>query len=230
MLQNKKLIVANWKLNPLTAEEAEALASKIDLSTEKEVVLCPPNLFLTKVQYPNLGGQNCSEYIKGPYTGEISAAQLASLGAKYCIVGHSERRKMGETDTSINTKIIALLNYGIKPILCVGFGTSVADDELSVMKIVGEQLEQDLQGVDPGQVIVAYEPVWAIGTGRSATPDHAEQIALYISTKHHITKVLYGGSVNGKNAHNFLKQNHIAGLLVGGASLLADDFNTIIAS
>lgn len=225
----RKLIVGNWKLNPLTVNEAVALASKIEISTTNDVVICPPLPFLESIEYPHVGAQDCSPHIKGAYTGEVSPAQLASMGIKYCIIGHSERRTLGETDELINAKIKALLEYKITPILCVGYGTTVQEDELEVMEVVGEQLVRDLEDVDPKKVVVAYEPVWAIGSGKPATPDHAEQVALYIATKHNVKSVLYGGSVNGTNADGFLSQGHIAGLLIGGASLLPDDFNKIIA-
>lgn len=166
---------------------------------------------------------------KGAYTGEVSPAQLKSMGVKYCIIGHSERRALGESDELINAKLKALLEYKITPILCVGFGTTVQEDELEVMEVVGQQLAEDLEGIDPKKVVVAYEPVWAIGSGKPATPDHAEQIGLYITTKHGVTRVLYGGSVNSTNAGQFLVEPHVNGLLIGGASLLADDFNKIIA-
>ncbi len=225
----RKLIVGNWKLNPMTVTEAVALASKIEVSTTNDVVICPPMPFLESIEYPHVGAQDCSPHIKGAYTGEISPAQLASMGVKYCIVGHSERRAMGETDELINAKIKSLLEYKITPILCVGFGTTVQEDELEVMDVVGEQLKRSLDEIDSSKVVVAYEPVWAIGSKNPATPDHAEQVALFISTKYGVKRVLYGGSVNGSNAIGFLAQPHIAGLLIGGASLLADDFNKIIA-
>lgn len=231
----KKLIVGNWKLNPLTVEAAVALAAKIDVVSANEVVLCPPLPFLESIEYPHVGAQDCSPHIKGAYTGEVSPAQLQSMGVKYCIIGHSERRALGETDELINAKLKALIEYKITPILCVGFGTTVQEDELEVMEVVGQQLVQDLDEVDPKKVVVAYEPVWAISHGdpyatkKVATPDHAEQIALYINTKHHVPRILYGGSANSANASGYLEQPHISGLLVGGASLLPDDFNKIIA-
>ncbi len=225
-----KLIVANWKLNPLTAREAANLASKIDVVTKHEVVLCPPLAFLKVIEYMHIGAQDVSPQIKGAYTGQISAAQLASLDVKYVIVGHSERRALGEYDELINEKIKALLEYKITPILCVGYGTTVTQDELEVTDVLGGQLAADLEGVDASKVVVAYEPVWAIGSGRAATPEHAEQIALYITTKFQVKRVLYGGSVNSSNSSSFLSQHHVGGLLVGGASLLPDDFNLIIAS
>jgi triosephosphate isomerase (TIM) len=225
----RKLIVGNWKLNPMTVGEAVALASKIEVySGGNEVVICPPLPFLESIEYPHIGAQDCSPHIKGAYTGEVSPAQLQSMGVKYCIVGHSERRAMGESDELINAKVKALLDYKITPIVCVGFGTTVQEDALEVADVIGEQIELALDEVDPKKVVVAYEPVWAIGTKNAATPDHAEQIALYITTKHNVTRVLYGGSVNSTNAAGFLHQPHIGGLLIGGASLLPDDFNKIM--
>lgn len=227
---SKRLIVGNWKLNPLTVSEAVALASKIDVVYNNEVVICPPLPFLESIEYPHVGAQDASAHIKGAYTGEVSPPQLASMGVKYCIVGHSERRTFnGETDELINAKVKALLDYKITPILCVGFGTTVQEDMLEVTDIIGEQVTAGLEDVDPTKVVVAYEPVWAIGSKTAATPDHAEQIGLYIMTKFGVKRVLYGGSVNSTNAASFLKQQHIAGLLIGGASLLAEDFNKIIA-
>lgn len=224
-----KLIIANWKLNPMTAREAADLSRKINTVSRYEVVICPPTVFLEVVEVMHKGAQDVSQQIKGPYTGQISAAQLASLNVKYCIVGHSERRALGERDDLINLKIQALLDYKITPVLCVGWGTTVTQDELEVTDILASQLRQGLEDVDPKKVVVAYEPIWAIGSGRPATPEHAEQIALYIHTKFGVKKVLYGGSINGTNSEKFLSQHHVDGLLVGGASLLPDDFNKIIS-
>lgn len=229
----KKIIVANWKLNPLSVSEAVALAEKIDKSPKHLTVLCPPSVFLSKIDYPTLGAQDCFWQAKGAYTGQVSPEQLKDLGVKYCIVGHSERRAIGESDEEINYKIKALLASGIKPILCVGFGTSVEQDDLEVVDIIKQQVEAGLNEVDAKKVIVAYEPVWAISSGnpyatkKIATPDHAEKIALFIK-KYNVDKVLYGGSANSVNADSFLAEPNIDGLLVGGASLLAEDFNKII--
>lgn len=225
-----KLIIANWKLNPLTLREAQRLAGQIVEVSPYEVVLCPPTAFLGSVKYLHLGAQDVSVQIKGAYTGQVSASHLASLGVSYCLVGHSERRAMGERDELINEKIKSLLHYKITPVLCVGYGTAVNQDELEVTDVLGSQLRTDLDGVDSKKVIVAYEPIWAIGSGRPATPEHAEQVALYISTKFGVKSVLYGGSVNSTNSNKFLTEHHIGGLLVGGASLLPDDFNKIISS
>lgn len=224
-----KLIIANWKLNPMTVGEAENLAARIQIVTRHTVVLCPPTPFVHAIKYSYIGAQDCSSQIKGPYTGQVSPAQLASLGVKYCIVGHSERRALGETSEDVSAKVAALLSQKIIPIICVGYGTAVQQDELEVVDVIKTQLSYSIGSADPQKVVVAYEPVWAIGTKHPATPDHANQIALYIKTKHHIKQVLYGGSVNSANAESFLTQPHVDGLLVGGASLLPEDFNQIIS-
>ncbi len=225
----RKLIIANWKLNPLTLVNAEQLAASIGPS-KHEVVVCPPSPFLARINVPILGAQDCFWKLKGPFTGETSPAQLKDLGVKYCLIGHSERRALGETDDMVAAKLQALLEQGITPVLCVGFGTTVGEDQLDVTEALRPQLESALHETDPKQVVVAYEPVWAIGTGKPATSEHAEQIALFIKTKYGVTKVLYGGSVNGVNAKEFLSQDHIDGLLVGSSSLIPDEFNKIITS
>lgn len=224
----KKLIVANWKLNPSTLKAAVRLAAAIQKTKRNTVVLCPPTPFLSQVHFPNLGAQDCFWQDQGPYTGQTSPAQLKDLKVKYCIVGHSERRATGDTDEMINAKIHALLKHKLIPILCVGFGTKVEQEDLEVVDVLSKQLKINLLGINPAKVIVAYEPVWAIGTGKNASAEHAEKIALFIKTKFQIPKVLYGGSVNHINAKNYLQQPSIAGLLVGGASLVPTHFNQII--
>lgn len=224
----KKLIIANWKLNPLTLKDAQALAAAVDRQPKNKVVLCPPTIFLSQIDYSSLGAQDCFWAEKGAYTGQTSPAQLKDLKIQYSIIGHSEKRAVGDTDAMINAKVQALLGSGITPVLCVGFGTSVEQDDLEVTDVLKGQLDIDLKNADASKVIVAYEPVWAIGTGNNATPEHAEKIAIFIKTKYQIPKVLYGGSVNSVNAEGFLKQTNVAGLLVGGTSLIAKDFNQII--
>lgn len=223
-----KLIIANWKLNPTTLKEAQKLAASIERTKKTTVVLCPSTIYLSEITYPNLGAQDCFWEAKGAFTGQISAAQLKDMKIKYCIIGHSERRAVGDTDVMINRKLLTLIEYGLTPILCVGFGTKVEQDDLEVADVLRIQLFADLKDVDASKIIVAYEPVWAIGTGRNATPEHAEKIAIFIKSKYGVKKVLYGGSVNTANAKGFLDQPNIDGLLVGGASLIAKHFNQII--
>ncbi len=225
----KKLIVANWKLNPTTLKDAQKLAASIKRTAKNTAVLCPPAVYLSAIKYPNLGAQDCFWQERGAFTGQISPLQLKNLKVKYCIVGHSERRTVGETDGQINFKLRTLLEHKIIPILCVGYGTTVEQDDLEVTDVLRGQLEIDLQGVDAAPVVVAYEPVWAIGTGQNAMPEHAEKIAIFIKNRYNIKKVLYGGSVTNANAAQFLEQRNIDGLLVGGASLVPLYFNQIIS-
>jgi len=224
----KKLIIANWKLNPTTLKDAQKLAASISVKAKNKVVLCPPTVYLSRIDYPNLGAQDCFWQDKGPFTGQVSPIQLQSMGIKYCIVGHSEKRAVGDTDEMVNLKLKTLIQNGLTSILCVGFGTTVEQDDLEVTDVLKNQLDADLAGVDSSKIIVAYEPVWAIGTGKNATPEHAEKVAIFVKTKYGAPKVLYGGSVNAGNAKEFLDQPNIGGLLVGGASLIAKDFNQII--
>src|ERR1700729_940690 len=116
----KKLIIANWKLNPTTLKDAQKLAASISVKAKNKVVLCPPSIYLSSISYPNIGAQDCFWADKGAFTGQVSAAQLKDLGIKYCIIGHSEKRKVGETDGMINLKLRTLLEYKITPVLCVG--------------------------------------------------------------------------------------------------------------
>lgn len=224
----KKLIIANWKLNPTVLKDAQKLAASIFAKAKNKVVLCPPTIFLSQIKYPNLGAQDCFWQEKGAFTGQTSPLQLKNLKIKYSIIGHSERRAVGETDGMVNFKVRTLLENGLTPVLCVGFGTTVEQDDLEVVDVLRGQLDLGLKDTDAKKVVVAYEPVWAIGTGHNATPEHAEKISIFIKTKYKVQAVLYGGSVNTGNAKSFLQQRNIGGLLVGGASLIAKDFNQII--
>ncbi len=230
----KKLIIGNWKLNPATLAEAKRLAAKIDPKPRHTAVVCPPALFLSQIEYPRLGAQDCFWMAKGPYTGQVSALQLKDLKVKYCLVGHSERRAEGETDQQANKKIKALVERGIIPVLCVGYGTTVEQDDFAVIDILRQQLADGLADVDSQKVIVAYEPVWAISGGdpyatkKIATPEHVETIAIFVKNKFNVGQVIYGGSSNAQNVKGFLQQDHIDGALPGGASLLPDEFNEMI--
>lgn len=224
----KKLIIGNWKLNPVTLKEAIVLASKINSKSRHTAVICPPTLFISQIKYPKLGAQDCFWMAKGPFTGQVSATSLKDLKVTYCIVGHSERRETGDSDQNINLKVKALLDNKITPVLCIGHGTVAGEDELDVIDVLKQQLKVGLSGIDSAKVVVAYEPVWAIGKGKPATPEHVEKIAMFVKNKFGAGKVLYGGSVNSQNAREFLTEPNIDGLLVGGASLLAEDFNKII--
>jgi triosephosphate isomerase len=246
----RMLIAGNWKMN-LTKEEAVALTSQVVSKVGEfravDVVLCPALCYIPIVQQIirgttiHLGAQNCYAEPQGAYTGEVSAAMLESLEVQFCIVGHSERRRyFHEDDALIAKKVDALLEESIWPILCIG-ETLEERKSGKTWEIVSKQLTKCLKDVSPeevSRVAIAYEPVWAIGTGESATPQQAEEIhgklREHIKVKYgagvaEATRIIYGGSVDVSNAQDLLSQQNINGALVGGASLKADDFAQIVA-
>jgi len=240
-----KTIIANWKMNPQTLQEAEELLSSVmeNEVNKVDLVICPPFIYLERMQVLlkdkdkenliSLGAQNCHWEDKGAFTGEVSASMLKNLGISYVIIGHSERRwKMLETDEMINKKIKTILKHGLTPILAVG----EKKREGNYRDMVTNQLTQALAGIDPNdikKIIIAYEPVWAIGTGIYDKPeDTVEMVDLirdYLS-KLQISdfKVLYGGSVNSGNIADFVLKADIDGVLVGGASINQEEFKGII--
>ena len=240
-----KLIIANWKMNPETEKEAVRLARAED---RKNIVIAPPFLFISSVKRvlkkASIAAQDVfggnSRVTTGAFTGEVSAGQLKSLGVRYVIIGHSERRALGETDLHINEKIYTALRSGLKVILCVGEPLSIRRRGVPVAKqFVRSQLLRDLKRnknkkIEMKNIVVAYEPLWAIGTGKSDAPSSAAEMISFIKSVLHSTfhvlhsTVLYGGSVNAKNARGFLEQNEIDGALVGGASLIINEFKKII--
>lgn len=241
----KKIIIANWKMNPQTAEEALRLVKSIltqRLSKNIELIIAPPFVYLGLVKKNcgkeiKLAAQNINWAERGAYTGEISSLMARNLGCDYVIIGHSERRhKMGETDEMINLKLKAAFKVGLVPILAVGEKES--DDD--IMKVLTQQVKSALEGIGVSEIsrlIIAYEPVWAIGTGLADTPDHALSAALLIrkiignlygSEWTADFPVLYGGSVTSENTYDFIAQSGINGALVGSASLNAQDFIKII--
>ncbi len=242
----RKLIIANWKMNPATFAEAEKLARAAEKSARGascEVVLCPPFVWLTdlshkKSQKIKWGAQDVFWKEAGAFTGEVSPLMLKSSGVDYVIIGHSERRALGETDEMINLKIRAALRTGLKVILCVGEPLAMRKRGLAASKrFVADQLKADLKNVNqPGRrqvkgMFIAYEPIWAIstsGTGLVDTPRLAGEMAKSIKKKLPGIKVLYGGSVTSKNSADFVKYPSLDGALVGGASLRADEFKKII--
>ncbi len=222
----KKLIIGNWKSNPKTLAQAIKLAKASD---KRGAVIAPPFVFLEEV------GKVLKKAALGAQDLKIPPEELKRLGVKYVIIGHSERRALGETDTVINKKVKTALALSLKVILCVGEKLSVRKKGITVAKkFVAGQLQsaiRQLAEADKIQnLIVAYEPIWAIGTGRNDTPADASEMAMSIkkSLKSAKTKVLYGGSVNGKNVKFFLKALGIDGLLIGGASLKEGEFRRIL--
>ncbi|MDO7853980.1 triose-phosphate isomerase [Hymenobacter convexus] len=250
MRQN--LVAGNWKMN-LTYQEGLALVEEIvrlnAAGTGPEVVVCPPFPFLAGVgeKLPqggklHLGAQNCHQKESGAFTGEVAAKMLASVGCEYVILGHSERRQyFGETDELLSQKLKAALAAGLKPIFCVGesLDTREADETFD---FIGQQLAAGLfhlSNEEFAQVTVAYEPIWAIGTGRTATSAQAQEVHAFIREQIARaydaqaaldTTILYGGSANAQNARELFSQPDVDGGLIGGASLKAADFTTIIQS
>jgi triosephosphate isomerase len=240
----KPLIVANWKMNPQTEKEAKELFNSVKAGVRNikmaEVVICPPFIYLASIK--GEGAQNCCWEEKGAYTGEISALMLKDLGVEYVILGHSERRKyFKETDEEINKKIKKAIGAGLKVILCIG-ESAEEWKEGKKSQVLKAQLENDLDKIareEIKSISVAYEPIWAIGTGNSCSVDETMKSALFIrQTLTNLynreiadkARILYGGSVNGENSGPYIKEALANGLLVGGASLKADEFIKIVKS
>ena len=236
-------------MNPLTQKEAVSLAKKVEEGARRfkniEVVIAPPFPFLATVaevlRKAKLGAQDASWMERGAYTGEVSWAQLKKLGVQYTIIGHSERRMyMNETNEVINKKIIALLEHGMGAILCVG---EREREENEIPALVGEEIRKALHGIKKASLknlVIAYEPIWAISTSPGArpdTPDSAFRAMVYIRrvltelftrTLADSVRIIYGGSVNKENARGFLSAGNMQGALVGGASLDAEHFLKIL--
>jgi triosephosphate isomerase len=246
----RKFIAGNWKMN-LDRKAAVALAEAVAREAEKlsdvDLAICPPACYLDAVGRAingsrlALGAQNVYYQADGAFTGEISVKMLCDLGVKYVILGHSERRHiLGETDAEINKKVHAVLQAELQPILCVGELLSEREAG-QTMDVIRTQFDGSLAGVSGEQmkrVVIAYEPVWAIGTGKVATPQQAEEVHLalrkiiaerYNNEIAQSTPIQYGGSVKPENACDLLCQPDIDGALVGGASLKVDQFLGIAA-
>jgi triosephosphate isomerase len=245
----QKIIAGNWKMNK-DIVEAKALAEELKKDvggvTHPVVLICPAFTALTEVSMLlkdseiQVGGQNMHEADSGAYTGEISAEMLLTSGCTYVILGHSERRAIfSETDKLVNAKAIKALASGLKPIVCVG--ETLDQREKGIMeKVIEEQITGSLDSLsesDIDKTTIAYEPVWAIGTGKVATPEQAEEVHLHIrkllTAKYgneaaEKTTILYGGSVKASNAAGLFEKENIDGALIGGASLKADEFAAIV--
>src|SRR5947207_5781004 len=247
----KKIVAANWKMNMTEAESARFVESLLlrDIGeiTDVEVVIIPPFTAIAKVSEAlgrahniKVGAQNMFWEKSGPFTGEISAPLLRDLFVHYVVLGHSERRRLfAETDEMVNRKVRAALEGKLRPIVCVG-ETLEQRDKGNVEKILSIQLRGSLAGLEPKELqecVIAYEPVWAIGTGRNATPAQAQEAHAFIrhtlqeisdaTTADHI-RIQYGGSVKPENARELMSQPDIDGALVGGASLDPHSFAQII--
>lgn len=251
-LPRKKFVAGNFKMNMTSSEVApylEVFRQETDKVNDIDIVLIPPFTAIAKAseilggaQKIRLGAQNMSPEAKGAYTGEISATMLRDLFVRYVLVGHSERRRLfGETDELVRRKLVTALASELRPILCVG--ETLEERQAGQEKAVLEgQLRGALEGLTPDQiseVIVAYEPVWAIGTGLTATPEQAQEAHLFIrdylgklagTSLANKARILYGGSVTPANAKELMSQPDIDGALVGGASLDPRGFAEIVAA
>ncbi len=244
----KTVIAGNWKMNKTPSQTKEFMTEFKNILPKGrwcDIALCVPAVCIpaavramreTRV---GIGAENCNANPAGAYTGEIAADMLVDAGCKYVIIGHSERRAMGETDADINAKVLAALGSGLIPILCCGESleqreAGITDEHISM------QIKLALQNVPEDKmrkVVIAYEPIWAIGTGRTATPEQAQEVCenirtvvrkLYSSKIARAISILYGGSMNEKNAYELLAQPDIDGGLIGGASLVPEKFVQII--
>ena len=246
----KKIIIANWKCNPTTLKKAKNLFLSIKKEAKNiskvEIIICAPFVFLglldKKEKKIKLGAQNCFFEKEGAFTGEISPLMLKDIGVNFVILGHSERRRyFKETDEEINKKINLCLKEKLSPILCIG-ETEKERKQDKTFKVLKKQIKIGLKGVSAlklqkSDFFVAYEPVWAIGTGNFCNSQEAGKTAefirkfissLYDEKTAKKIKILYGGSVNAKNAKDYLKDSRLDGLLIGGASLKAKEFKSII--
>jgi triosephosphate isomerase len=248
-LVRKLFIAGNWKMNLDRAKSVElvrGLADAFRTTTNVDVAVCPPAVYLSEVAGTlqgssiGLGAQNVYSKPDGAFTGELSCPMLKDVGCRYVILGHSERRAIfGETDAQINEKLHAVLAAGLTPIVCVG-ETLEEREAGRTAEVVRSQCRGSLAGLSETQMratVLAYEPVWAIGTGRTATPDQAEEVhrdirellaTMFSSETSQQIIIQYGGSVKADNALELLSQPNIDGALVGGASLKVDSFSGIV--
>lgn len=250
-MKRSQLVVANWKLNGNLSFNEEFMGalnlglSEVDIG-EREIVICPPAIFLHQLnglltaEKVLLGGQDVSDETSGAFTGEISAAMYRELGCKYVLVGHSERRiRHSETPMQTAHKSRMALSAGVIPILCIG-ETSVERDQQRTKEVLSSQLEPVFEYLqeDISNIVIAYEPVWAIGTGVTATDDEAQEIhewiRLHVASRDSLVastiQIIYGGSVKASNADALLDLPDVDGILVGGASLIPDEFLKICLS
>ena len=250
-MARRKLVAGNWKMNTTLAEAralAQAVMQGVGGSPKADVAVCPPYLWLPAVgdvlrgSAVALGAQDVSWETKGAFTGEVSPAMLQEVGCKYAIIGHSERRHiLGESDSNINHKVHTALEAGMNVILCMGETLAERDRNLQE-RVFQRQVYAALAGLTDAQfhrTVIAYEPVWAIGTGRTATPEQAQEAHKFIRGKLAVmfgdaiantTPILYGGSVTPETAAGLFSQPDVDGGLVGGASLKADAFLKIVAA
>ena len=244
----KTVIAGNWKMNKTPSETKNFMVELRNILPKGrwcDIALCVPAVCIPaavramRESRVGIGAENCNPNPSGAYTGEIATNMLVDAGCKYVIIGHSERRAMGETDADVNAKVLAALEAGLIPIMCCG--ETLAQREAGITaEHITMQIKLGLAGVSEEKirkVVIAYEPIWAIGTGRTATPEQAEEVCemirtvvrkLYSSKNARAISILYGGSMNDKNAYELLAQPDIDGGLIGGAALKPEQFVDII--
>jgi triosephosphate isomerase len=243
----KSMIAGNWKMVKTAAETrafVKAFRPQVDNAKDRDIVLCAPFTALwalaeeLKGSAIGVGSQNAHWEAKGAYTGEISVGMLQEIGVRYVVVGHSERRQyFGETDATVNKRTLAVLGGGLTPISCIG-ETLQEREANQTFNVLERQIKEGLKGLtSPASIVIAYEPVWAIGTGKTATPAQAQEAhafirkefaKLYNDAAAQSVRILYGGSVKPDNMATLMKEPDIDGGLVGGASLEADSFAKIV--
>ena len=246
MKKMKKLIVGNWKMNPQSLDEAKDLAGKVKRAMAKvrktQVVLCPPFVYLSPLSSKVggslfLGAQDANHLALGSYTGEVSYSQLYQFGVRFVIVGHSERRKMGETDEIINKKVKSVVSGGMTAIVCVG--ESVRDHNGEYFGLIKNQILSALKDVSKksaDRIIIAYEPIWAVGAKESMSPRDLHEMSIFIrkvlkdlyGVLGEDVRVLYGGDADRVNSDSLVRDGNVSGLLIGRESLRAGDFIEII--
>ena len=246
--KRKAIIAGNWKMNKTATEAAQLVDELIPAVPDAscEVVICTPYTDLvtavakTKGTNIHVGAENVHFEASGAFTGEISAAMLVDLGVEYVIVGHSERRQyFAETDQTVNKRTLAALNAGLKAIVCVGESLQQREEGVTeeLVRMQTKIALRDVTAEQMANVVIAYEPVWAIGTGKTATADQAQEVCaqirkvigeLYGDAVAQATTVQYGGSMNAKNCEELLSKQDVDGGLIGGASLKAADFAVIV--
>jgi triosephosphate isomerase len=246
----RKIVAGNWKMNGGLAFSAAYLAQfkklASTISDEVDVVIAPAAVLIPAMVHElagtriSIAGQNVAAFERGAFTGEISAAMLAETGCQWCLVGHSERRQLfGESDATVSEKVLRLLESDIRPVLCVG-ETLAQREAGQALDTIRHQVESVLASLNQDQLlklVIAYEPVWAIGTGMNATPEQAQEVHRFIrsliadmsASSARVIPLIYGGSVNQSNAKGLFEMSDIDGALIGGASLKADEFAQICA-
>ena len=237
-MARSRLVAGNWKMHGSRAFSSallDALIAGLGRESSVEIAVCPPFPYLQQASEQlngtpiALGAQNVSEHVQGAYTGEVSAAMIREFGCRYVIVGHSERRQLyGERDAQVAAKFAAAQAAGIAPILCVG-ETLEEREAGRTEEVVARQLDAILKQAKFGNAVLAYEPVWAIGTGRNATPEQAQAVHKFLRARvFPETRILYGGSVKAQNAAAIFAMPEVDGGLIGGASLVAKEFIEIV--